>query len=78
MVRHPRDQIARFRSLALRSSRLTRPLLAGATTHGENKAKMCEPLFTAYRECRKAEQKEIVRKRIENRKSMFFSVSERS
>ena len=39
--------------------------------------KMCEPLFTAYRECRKAEQKEIVRKRTENRKSMFFSVSER-
>jgi len=52
---------------------LTRPLPhAGAAAHGENKAKMCDELFKAYKACRKAENAEIVRRRRESRKGMFW------
>ena len=45
---------------------------AGAAAHGENKAKMCDELFKAYKACRKAENAEIVRRRRESRKGMFW------
>ena len=52
---------------------LTRPFPhAGAAAHGENKAKMCDELFKAYKACRKAESAEIVRRRRESRKGMFW------
>jgi hypothetical protein len=44
---------------------------AGAAAHGENKAKMCDELFKAYKDCRKAEHAETVRRRRENRKGLF-------
>mmetsp|Transcript_22001 Transcript_22001/g.35653 ORF Transcript_22001/g.35653 Transcript_22001/m.35653 type:complete len:80 (-) Transcript_22001:179-418(-) len=46
--------------------------LACATAHGENKQVVCAQLFRTYTECRKAEQKEIVRLRILNRKGLFW------
>ena len=61
------------RSFVRVSRFLTRPLPhAGAAAHGENKAKMCDELFKAYKACRKAENAEIVRRRRESRKGMFW------
>jgi hypothetical protein len=44
----------------------------GAAAHGENKAKMCDELFKAYKACRKAEHAEIVRRRRASKKGMFW------
>ena len=61
------------RSFVRVSRFLTRPLPhAGAAAYGENKAKMCDELFKAYKACRKAENAEIVRRRRESRKGMFW------
>jgi len=46
--------------------------LACATAHGENKTKMCQELFDTYKACRKRENAEVVRKRRENRKGLFW------
>ena len=44
---------------------------AGAGAAGDNKAKTCDELFKVYKACRKAEQDEVIRQRIANRKSIF-------
>lgn len=65
LFRHPRS-LRRFAFLTAPSPH------AGAAAHGENKAKMCDELFKAYKACRKAESAEIVRRRRESRKGMFW------
>ena len=67
LFRHPR-------SLVVRRSRVSDPPPSPtqAPPRGENKAKMCDELFKAYKACRKAESAVIVRRIRESRKGMFW------
>ena len=76
-AREPDDRRVLSRSAEI-SAPLTRRAIpdpstpyAGAAAHGENKAKMCDELFKAYKDCRKAEHAETVRRRREKRKGLF-------